>query len=196
MPRRHRRVPQLWDIAGQDRFARLTRAYFNKAKGAIVVCDVTREGTFEAAGEWKKELDRVFKENGDDIPVFLVANKCDLIDNMEASFIAGAKMEKACVDNGFMGWFVTSAKSGVKIQEAMGCLIEKMREMFPPKGMPGPEQARVRRRTPKRDAAAETGGPKSDAAAPVATPRGFKLINPRHQPVRRGADDEVAGGCC
>lgn len=50
---------QLWDIAGQDRFARLTRLYFRRAKGAIVVCDVTREGTFEAAGKWKQELDRM-----------------------------------------------------------------------------------------------------------------------------------------
>ena len=50
---------------------------------------------------------------------------------MEASFIAGAKMEKACAENGFEGWFVTSAKSGVKIVEAMECLIEKMREKFP-----------------------------------------------------------------
>ena len=39
---------QLWDIAGQDRFARLTRAYFRKAKAAVIVCDLTREGTFEA----------------------------------------------------------------------------------------------------------------------------------------------------
>lgn len=44
---------QLWDIAGQDRFAKLTRAYFRKAKGAVVVCDVTREGTFDAIVRWK-----------------------------------------------------------------------------------------------------------------------------------------------
>lgn len=44
---------QLWDIAGQDRFAKLTRAYFRRAKGAVVVCDVTREGTFDAIVRWK-----------------------------------------------------------------------------------------------------------------------------------------------
>lgn len=36
---------QLWDIAGQDRFQKLTRAYFSKAKGVVIVCDVSREGT-------------------------------------------------------------------------------------------------------------------------------------------------------
>ena len=187
---------QLWDIAGQDRFARLTRAYFNKAKGAIVVCDVTREGTFEAAGEWKKELDRVFKENGTDIPVFLVANKCDLIENMEASFIAGAKMEKACAENGFEGWFVTSAKSGVKIVEAMECLIEKMREKFPaPKAIAAATSttgSSVRQRTPAKRVVENP-----SASKPITTPRGFKLINPRHQAMKRGAGDEdAAGGCC
>ena len=36
---------QLWDIAGQDRFQKLTRAYFSKARGVVIVCDVSREGT-------------------------------------------------------------------------------------------------------------------------------------------------------
>lgn len=36
---------QLWDIAGQDRFQKLTRAYFSNAKGVVIVCDVSRPGT-------------------------------------------------------------------------------------------------------------------------------------------------------
>jgi len=36
---------QIWDIAGQDRFAHLTRAYFNKADGVCIVCDVSRQET-------------------------------------------------------------------------------------------------------------------------------------------------------
>lgn len=51
---------QLWDIAGQDRFAKLTRAYFRRAKGAVVVCDVTREGTFDAIVRWKVLADFSF----------------------------------------------------------------------------------------------------------------------------------------
>lgn len=189
---------QLWDIAGQDRFARLTRAYFNKAKGAIVVCDVTREGTFEAAGEWKQELDRVFKDEGTDIPVFLVANKCDLIVNMEASFIAGAKMEKACQEHGFAGWFVTSAKDGLRIDEAMSCLVKKMRDAFPPPSasssashQPNADANKVRRRTPVA---------KHKGEKPITTPRGFKLINRSHyqgfQQTNAAGEPIGAQGCC
>ena len=30
---------QMWDLAGQDRFNHLSRLYFNKASGALLVCD-------------------------------------------------------------------------------------------------------------------------------------------------------------
>lgn len=126
---------QMWDIAGQDRFARLTRAYFNAAKGALVVCDVTRDGTFTAAAEWKRELDRVLttQVTGDDgvsrpikIPCILIANKADLLSDVASSFVAGAKMEQMCRQHGFAGWFVTSAKSGDNVDAAMRFLTRQM----------------------------------------------------------------------
>ena len=48
---------QLWDIAGQDRFQKLTRVYFKNAVGVILVCDVSRERTVEAIKGWKSEID-------------------------------------------------------------------------------------------------------------------------------------------
>ena len=121
----------VFDIAGQDRFAKLTRSFFQKAKGAMVVCDVTREGTFEAAGEWKREIDRAlttYDEQGRPvkIPVLLVANKCDLLTDVTSSFVAGAKMEAACRQHGFAGWFVSSAKNGANISNCMCYLTRQM----------------------------------------------------------------------
>jgi Ras-related protein Rab-32 len=124
---------QLWDIAGQDRFARLTRAYFHRARGAIVVCDVTREGTFEAVAQWKTEID-TWASNHDDgsggpLPVVLLANKCDLLTDVQQSFIAGAQMEKVCRDHNFAAWFVTSAKDGSNVDEAILKLVGEMGEV-------------------------------------------------------------------
>eukprot|EP00954_Amorphochlora_amoebiformis_P029220 1392838-Amorphochlora_amoeboformis.AAC.2 len=46
------------DIAGQDRFVKLTRAFFNNADAVLIVCDVSRPVTIKKAIEWKEELDR------------------------------------------------------------------------------------------------------------------------------------------
>jgi GTPase SAR1 family protein len=67
---------QLWDIAGQERFASLTRMYYKQAKGAFVVFDLGREKTFDAVLKWKADIDaKVTLPNGDVIPVVLLANK-------------------------------------------------------------------------------------------------------------------------
>ena len=116
---------QLWDIAGQDRFARLTRAYFRRAKAAAIVCDVTRKGSFEAVRQWKHEIDTWASaaEGGGEgaakptIPVVLFANKSDLLEDTTASFLAGARMESVCRELGIVAWFVTSAKDGVNVEQ-------------------------------------------------------------------------------
>ena len=81
---------QLWDIAGQDRFQKLTRAYFNNAKGVVIVCDVSREGTIDAVRTWKREIDDwADKSNYTNIPVILFANKSDLLTNPQDAFRTG-----------------------------------------------------------------------------------------------------------
>ena len=91
---------QLWDIAGQDRFQKMTRAYFAKAKGVVIVCDVSREGTVEAIKNWKSEIDNCAQVNGaPDIPVILFANKADLLSNAQDAFKTGATMERSNIHN-------------------------------------------------------------------------------------------------
>ena len=86
---------QLWDIAGQDRFQKLTRAYFAKAKGVVIVCDVSREGTVDAVKSWKREIDTWASTTGStNIPVVLFANKADLLKDPLDAFKTGAIMER------------------------------------------------------------------------------------------------------
>lgn len=121
---------QLWDIAGQDRFAKLTRAYFREARGALIVCDITRENTIDAVVNWKSEIDVCSKDlnGGASIPVVMVANKSDLLDDPVGALNIGVNMQKCVVKNGIVEWFRTSAKNGDSIDEAFKCLINRMVE--------------------------------------------------------------------
>ncbi|CEP13850.1 hypothetical protein [Parasitella parasitica] len=70
---------QMWDIAGQERFGSMTRAYYKGAMGAFIVYDVTRPTTFQNVLKWKQDLDTKVELplawGGGDIPVVLLANK-------------------------------------------------------------------------------------------------------------------------
>jgi len=121
---------QLWDIAGQDRFQKLTRAYFNKARGVIIVCDVSREGTVDAVKSWKKEVDSFADQmNVKNLPVILFANKADLLTNPQDALKTGAIMEKVCREQKFIDWIITSARNGECIEEGFNLLMLKILEL-------------------------------------------------------------------
>lgn len=52
------------------------QVYYREAVGAFVVFDLTRAPTYNAAAQWKADLDqKVFLPSGEKIPVILLANK-------------------------------------------------------------------------------------------------------------------------
>lgn len=117
---------QLWDIAGQERFGNMTRVYYKEAVGAMVVYDITRPPTFEAVQKWKADIDsKVFLPDERPIPCVLLANKCDLPNQINKS---AEEMNAYCRDNGFAGWFEVSAKENKNIEQAARFLVEKILE--------------------------------------------------------------------
>ncbi|XP_006802153.1 ras-related protein Rab-38-like [Neolamprologus brichardi] len=114
---------QLWDIAGQERFGNMTRVYYREAMGAFIVFDVTRPASFEAVTKWKEDLDsKLTLANGKHVATVLLANKCD--QGRDVLTNNGIKMEQFCQENGFVGWFETSAKENINIDEAANCLVK------------------------------------------------------------------------
>ncbi|MFX1482401.1 MAG: Rab family GTPase [Promethearchaeota archaeon] len=73
----------IWDIAGQDNFAQLRRAYYMNASGAFFVFDTTRPETIERVDEW---INALFTVTGK-IPLVLLENKVDL----ESSITEGTR---------------------------------------------------------------------------------------------------------
>lgn len=115
---------QLWDIAGQERFGNMTRVYYKEAVGAFVVFDLSRSSTFEAVLKWKSDLDsKVHLPNGNPIPAVLLANKCD---QKRDGNQTPSQLDQFCKDHGFTGWFETSAKDNINIDEATRFLVENI----------------------------------------------------------------------
>ncbi|XP_018023046.1 ras-related protein Rab-32 isoform X2 [Hyalella azteca] len=119
---------QLWDIAGQERFGNMTRVYYKEAVGAFIVFDVTRAQTFDCVSKWKNDLDtKVTLPNGSPIPTVLLANKCD--QPKEGIVNSPARMDEYCRDSGYAGWFETSAKENINIDEAAKFLVNQILSM-------------------------------------------------------------------
>jgi len=113
---------QFWDISGQDRFAVITRVYYRDSHGAIVVYDCKRQETLTGAYRWKKDLDsKLALDNGQPIPSVLVANKCDLDNNITEQELADHAKQ-----GGFRSAFKVSAKTGAGVDSMLDFLIKNI----------------------------------------------------------------------
>mmetsp|Transcript_13265 Transcript_13265/g.24903 ORF Transcript_13265/g.24903 Transcript_13265/m.24903 type:complete len:232 (+) Transcript_13265:234-929(+) len=110
---------QIWDTAGQERFARvLLPTYFRKAKGVILVFDITNAKSFESLSErWMAQLND--HASADDLAKLLVGNKSDLETSRE---VTRDKVDQFCQEYG-MEFLETSAKSGENVLQAFEKLI-------------------------------------------------------------------------
>nr|XP_060472832.1 ras-related protein Rab-32 [Panthera onca] len=102
----------------------MTRVYYKEAVGAFVVFDISRGSTFEAVLKWKSDLDsKVHLPNGSPIPAVLLANKCD---QKKDGGQNPSQLDQFCKEHGFTGWFETSAKDNINIDEAARFLVENI----------------------------------------------------------------------
>uniref|UniRef100_A0A0N5AKQ6 RAB44 protein n=1 Tax=Syphacia muris TaxID=451379 RepID=A0A0N5AKQ6_9BILA len=93
---------QLWDTAGQERFRSITKQYFRKADGVIVMYDVTSEQSYLNVRNW---ITSVQAGVGDNCILCLVGNK----------------------DYGML-FFETSAYTGYNVKECMKEVAEKLQQ--------------------------------------------------------------------
>ncbi len=108
----------IWDVIGQKALKRIHEMYFRGAKAAIVVCDITRFDTLDSVDDWVESLFSI----ADKIPLVILANKCDLLDN--TNFDENWLKEKA--EKYSAPYFMCSAKTGMNVEEAFAALGEQM----------------------------------------------------------------------
>ncbi|NXB94652.1 RAB44 protein, partial [Vidua chalybeata] len=67
---------QLWDTAGQERFQSITKQYFRKADGILVMYDIMAECSFLAVRNWMSSVQEGIEDGA---VVFLLGNKLDAV---------------------------------------------------------------------------------------------------------------------
>jgi len=108
---------QLWDTAGQEKFAPLIKTYYKNVAGVILIFDVTQRYTFERLHFWINEMNK-YAPTDYPISKILIANKIDLdrkVSKEEASTLAK--------NYGFM-YREMSIKNDINVEESLIALAQ------------------------------------------------------------------------
>jgi len=109
----------LWDLAGEDEFLQVHMSYLRGSSGYLLVADGTRPATLDTARSLQKKVEAAIGY----VPFVLMLNKSDLTAGWEVG-------EEALADLREKGWdiIITSARSGLGVEEAFVTLVKKILE--------------------------------------------------------------------
>ncbi|KAM4748464.1 EF-hand calcium-binding domain-containing protein 4B [Rhinophrynus dorsalis] len=112
---------QLWDTAGQERYRSITKQFFRKADGVIVMYDITSKDSFTAVRQW---LTSVEEAAGENIPILMLGNKTDIEKEREVPCGLGEQLAK---DSSLI-FYECSASSGHNAKESVLHLARILKE--------------------------------------------------------------------
>jgi len=111
-----------WDIAGQDDFHFLRPSFYRASKAAIIVYSLEEKDlgrrSFEHITKWHEDV----KQFCGEIPVVVFANKVDLVNEQS---LDKTKIQNLVKEHNFLGYYITSAKTGQGLDDAFNELIKE-----------------------------------------------------------------------
>lgn len=110
----------LWDLAGGDEYAESEAGYIRGAAGAIIVADLTRSATIATMQRYIQQIRTINPRSA----LVLVGNKSDLAIDRELY----AKAWQALTAEWRVPAVLTSAKTGVGVEEAFYLLVNQMEQ--------------------------------------------------------------------
>ena len=112
----------LYDIGAQAYFKRLRKMYYRGAQAAFVVFDLSNRETYENATKWFEEL--IDFIDNKDLPIVLVGNKSDLLDQRQIDYQEGVQLASKFSENGLskISYIETSALTGENIKDAFNLI--------------------------------------------------------------------------
>ncbi len=112
---------QMWDTAGQEKYASLAKMYYRDANIAILVYDLTDKKSLDGLKSWHKEL----KDQGPKNMILAIAgNKSELVDNKSDTIENGKNYAKK---HGAI-FQTTSAQENKGIEELFNQILDEIVE--------------------------------------------------------------------
>lgn len=111
----------VWDTAGQEQFRTITNMYFRKAKGILLVYDVSSEASLASIREWKADVEQHCPPG---TICLLAANKADF--PQQERQVDAARGEAFARELG-LTCMETSARSGLNVEEAFLLVAQGIR---------------------------------------------------------------------
>jgi small GTP-binding protein len=110
-----------WDIAGQDDFNFARPSFFKNSNAAIIVYSLEENSlgvdSYNHISDWYDDITHFCG----DIPVVVFANKVDLVDE---DALDKSKIQNLVDNHNFLGYYITSAKTGQGVIEAFNTIID------------------------------------------------------------------------
>ena len=102
---------QIFDTSGQEAYKSISRNYYLKVQGILLMFDLTNKFSFQNLENWIKEIYNI----RDKVPFMIIGNKCDLENNIEVNddevIQFGNKNDAS--------YYKTSAKNGKNVDNAI-----------------------------------------------------------------------------
>ncbi len=112
----------IWDIMGRHSVDEIPKNYVEYASGAVIVADVTREGTIQNLTDWTD----LFVCHAGERPYLYVINKRDLVE--KAAVERARRSVESLATEAPLSILVTSAKTGENVERLFQILGRAMLE--------------------------------------------------------------------
>ncbi|KAG0676264.1 Ras GTPase [Pichia californica] len=108
------------DTAGQEEYSSMRDLYMKTGEGFLLVFSLTDRHTFEEISTFYNQIIRVKGETVQFVPIMLIGNKNDLIDERQVSYEEAVQLAKRfdCA------YIETSAKTGMNVNNAFHGLVK------------------------------------------------------------------------
>ncbi|MFX0000751.1 MAG: GTP-binding protein [Candidatus Hodarchaeota archaeon] len=112
----------LYDLGAQKYFKRFRKVYYLGAQAAFIVFDLTNRDSFQNVKDWYEEL-KLFTEE-EDIPIIIVGNKTDLVEDRKVFYQEGAKLANILSkgEKIKLSYIETSALTGSNVEDAFNLI--------------------------------------------------------------------------